>query len=126
MTCGKSGIVLKHENLKLNKLLDEAPPPGRLRLDVNRSIPEVIAGAIGDDVVDVPAGSLVRGVFVSIHFLLAICPLRERGWMGPEQVFGVHMDELEVPGQRLPRLSLVRVNHLNLKEGVIMSFFGFD
>lgn len=72
---GQSCIMLQHEDLKLNKFLEKVDMFNRFVLNHGRPVTEIVASAIGHDLVDVPDVGLIQLVLVAIDFLLAGSPV---------------------------------------------------
>ncbi len=73
---GEARVMLQHEDLELDKLLDEAAFPDLLDFGLVRSVSEVVARAVGDDVVDVPVR---RPVWWFLLPLTSCCPKAHSG-----------------------------------------------
>jgi hypothetical protein len=115
----QASIVLKHENLQFDKLLDEAAFLNFFGFDVDRTVSEIGTRPIGNDVVHKPTGGTILRVLVPVDFLLPESPFWQRCWMCPEQDFGWDVHKLEMSRQGFECLPVVSIRDIQVKEGII-------
>lgn len=120
----QSGIVLKHQDLKLGELLEEIDVLDGLVFDVHRAISEIVTGSILQDLIDIPNIRLVQVVLVAIYFLLTKRPVRKLAFVGPQGDSSRHMDQSEMSTLASERFALVRFLHLDLEHGIIATILG--
>ena len=134
----QAGVVLDHEQLQLDELLEEVALLGLLVPDVgviadvgtacraqHRSDAITCTHNIGltlllDYIVDEPDVALLVHVLVPVDLLLVERPLRQLLRVRPHRDLRRHVDELEVSGLALPRLALLSADNRESEECVIM------
>jgi hypothetical protein len=117
MAARQGVIVVEHSALDLEPLLQKRH---RLHLSLLALEPRAVLWD-GGYLVDEPDVGGLRDVLVAVDLLLLVCPVWERGGVGPHGDFGGVVDEFELCGEGFEFLVWLAVLDADLEEGVVVA-----
>ncbi len=79
--------------------------------------------AIGDNLVDEPGIRPLSYLLIAVHLLVAVTPFRQDRRVRPQRYLSLYVYELEMAALGMPCLAIVRINNVDLEEGLIVSRF---
>ena len=115
MATSQGVVVVEHSSLQLKPLLEE-----RYALDLAYLFDQT--GAVFRNrwnLINIPNIGTLSEIFISIDFLLLVCPVWERGCVCPHGDLAWIVNELELTGQTLEFLSWPAVLNSDLEKSIV-------